>query len=576
MQHQRKKLAVALSVLMTASAVTAKLPQTAQNSLSASAAMTLSDMPSEYQYAADWIWTNRISNEDSTGSKSRRYNVLFDQIIAGKGTLNYVVRWQSYKQVTLAQRQAFEVLVEDSINAWTDYLVGYENWPYDHVNVEIVGWAVLDANSILDRQPDEVVWDNLHSAYDPQYDTSNGYEEIPTVLPSAPEELWSFNYFGDRSHVYPGTRFDMYLWCTQGWPDVGGCGGDWGQRLSDNAYLGMVNGNGFPHVHIHEVGHGFGMTDFYGGEGASDGYPPGGFPGGSSIMMAGSSSVITDFDGWMLRYMWSKVSQESGRFDLANAIDPNTTTPAVTTTTTTTTTTVTTTGPIGTTVPGDVVSLPVNYDANNQYWLVDTNGANQLTLEAIGLPWAGLSGEYGYWDSVDGAWITGSFEYSSSLGEDGIETIEIVIPAEDRTTQLQIQVYYYAQWSNEANDMVAQDPSNVIFNAYGVVTEESETTTTITTTTTTIIETTTTTTTTTETTTATDEIPTASVLGDVNCNGQVRVNDVILLNRFIAEDTAAKDSVSAQGLVNADFNVSGAPNGEDSTAILRYLAGFGA
>ena len=62
------------------------------------------------------------------------------------------------------------------------------------------------------------------------------------------------------------------------------------------------------------------MTDFYGGEGESDGFPPGGFPGGeNSIMMAGSAAKITNFDGWMLCYMWSKIKNDIGRFDLSNA-----------------------------------------------------------------------------------------------------------------------------------------------------------------------------------------------------------------------------------------------------------------
>lgn len=351
MKLSKRIKAAALSVLMTAGfmAYAPEISTTLKDSsFTADAAeLTIDNMPQEYQYAADWIWNNRISNEDSTGSKSKRYNVLFDQIVAGKGTLNYVVRWQSYKTLSLAQREGLEKLVEDGINSWTDYLVGYEDWPYKHVDVNIVGWAVLDRNCILDPQPDEVIFDNLISDYDSTYDTSNGVEEIPDKLPSAPEELWSFNYFHDRTHQYPGTRFDMYLWCTQGFPNIGGCGGDWGQRLSDNAYLAMAESQSNLHVHVHEVGHGFGMTDFYGGEGESNGFPPGGFPGnGSSIMMAGSSAEITDFDGWMLRYMWSKISDESGRFDLANAqpetTEPVTTEPVTEPTTETTTTAVTT------------------------------------------------------------------------------------------------------------------------------------------------------------------------------------------------------------------------------------------
>ncbi len=275
--------------------------------------LTFDDFPSEYRYAADWIWDNRIAVEKST----ERRNTIFDQIVAGKGTINYVVRWQSYKTVTLEQRQQFEKLVSDSINDWAKWLVGYENWPYDHIDVNIVGWAVLDKSVLLDLQPDEIVYDNLLEPYDSRNDTSNGYETIPDVLPSAPSELSRMDHFTDTGYAYPGgldKRFDMYLWATQGFPSIGGCGGDWGQRLSDDAYLNMLDGTGL-HVLEHELGHGFGMTDFYGGEGEANGFPPGGFPGGeNSLMMAGSAMKITDFDGWMLRYMWSKIKDEDGRF----------------------------------------------------------------------------------------------------------------------------------------------------------------------------------------------------------------------------------------------------------------------
>lgn len=168
----------------------------------------------------------------------------------------YLVRWQSYKTVTLEQRRQFQQLVEDSVNAWTDCLRGYDDWPYDHVTVKIVGWAVLDRNCLLDLQPDEVVYDSLISDYDSTYDTSNGYETIPNKLPSAPSERSRMEHFMDTNYVYPGERFDMYLWATQGFPSIGGCGGDWGQRLSDDAYLNMLNGTNL-HVLEHELGHGW-------------------------------------------------------------------------------------------------------------------------------------------------------------------------------------------------------------------------------------------------------------------------------------------------------------------------------
>ena len=278
--------------------------------------LSIEDMPQDYQTAADWIWNNRIVAEKST----ERRNTIFDQIIAGKGTINYVVKWQSHKQLTLEQRQKMEKLVSDSINGWNSWLAGYKNWPYEHIDVKIVGWAVIDESCILDRQPDEIVYTDT-IPYDSQYDNVPDRENnpVPDKEPLAPSSLSRFDHFSDPNYEYPGgldKRFDMYLWGTQGFPSIGGCGGDWGQRLSDDAYINMLDGSNI-HVLEHEIGHGFGMTDFYGGEGESNGFPPGGFPGGeNSLMMAGSATKITDFDGWMLRYMWTKIKDEEGRFDI--------------------------------------------------------------------------------------------------------------------------------------------------------------------------------------------------------------------------------------------------------------------
>ncbi len=88
------------------------------------------------------------------------------------------------------------------------------------------------------------------------------------------------------------------------------------------------------------------------------------------------------------------------------------------------------------------------------------------------------------------------------------------------------------------------------------------------------VETTTTTTTATTTTTTNSTPPpqTATVIGDVNCDGDVKIGDVILLNRFIAEDSAA--IISAQGMLNAEVNGITPVNGDDSIAILRMLAGI--
>ncbi len=62
------------------------------------------------------------------------------------------------------------------------------------------------------------------------------------------------------------------------------------------------------------------------------------------------------------------------------------------------------------------------------------------------------------------------------------------------------------------------------------------------------------------------------LLGDVNCDGLVKINDVILLNRFISEDSAV--IITEQGLLNADADGISGVNSHDSVAILKMLAGI--
>ena len=58
--------------------------------------------------------------------------------------------------------------------------------------------------------------------------------------------------------------------------------------------------------------------------------------------------------------------------------------------------------------------------------------------------------------------------------------------------------------------------------------------------------------------------------GDVNCDGVVKIDDVVMLNRFIAEDA----EVSLEGRANADCAYTESLDSDDSAAILQYLAGL--
>lgn len=264
--------------------------------------LTLANMPSNYKSSIEWVWNNRMVKEGST----LRKNLIFDQIFAGKGTLNYVVRWQSNKSVTLEQRKQIESMLSRQVNHWNALLVGYENWPYTSIKVKVVGWACVNPALILNKQPNEIVYTDYIT------DGLNATDStIPVKLPVAPDPLSRFEHFTESQYAYPGgidKRFDMYLWGTTNFG--GGAGGDWGQRMSDDYILSILNADQ-DEIMEHELGHGFGFPDFY----EEQDRPPGGFPD-KTLMWVGSSITITNWDAWLLRYTWSQLRQDTSRFPL--------------------------------------------------------------------------------------------------------------------------------------------------------------------------------------------------------------------------------------------------------------------
>lgn len=61
--------------------------------------------------------------------------------------------------------------------------------------------------------------------------------------------------------------------------------------------------------------------------------------------------------------------------------------------------------------------------------------------------------------------------------------------------------------------------------------------------------------------------------GDVNCDGQVNIADLILLARYASQGDGV--SVSAEGLVNADCDESDIIDASDISVLSLYLAGLG-
>lgn len=261
----------------------------------------------DWQTKLDWIMEHRIVAE---GYLSRD-DMILQQIVEGGGELRYVVRWQSYQAVAPAQRAAIAGALEKAVNEWTDGLTGADGWPYRHVNVEIVGWAVLDSNVLEDPAPGEIIYDDNAVPRTDAYEEAVPGETIPALIPCAPDRLnhvWRTDNGLQVDSAEP-LRFDMYLWGVQGMNPQTGFGYNWGQELADTAILALDDES--YSILLHEMGHGLGLPDFYGSEGAEDGIPVGGFPTGVSIMEAGSTREIQPFGLEMLRMVWNAIRRKS-------------------------------------------------------------------------------------------------------------------------------------------------------------------------------------------------------------------------------------------------------------------------
>ncbi|CAG1969223.1 unnamed protein product [Fusarium graminearum] len=240
--------------------------------------------PSNLAGALKEVWDHEVKTySDALGFK----NYGWDQVIAGKGQLNVCVRWESSASVTAEQRTKVATALQDSYTSWMKWVSGWDNFPYEDVKINVVGWAVKDKSLLLGSTTGLDIY------------TDTDAEGIPQCSEKCGR---FFHQDGDYSQCPGGAErhYDNSLWLTDGME--GGAGGDWGQRIGREYFMDLL---GTKNIHIlqHEIGHTFALDDFY------DWTPTG---QSKFIMLAGSATEVTDFDGWMLRNWWYELSRERG------------------------------------------------------------------------------------------------------------------------------------------------------------------------------------------------------------------------------------------------------------------------
>ena len=241
--------------------------------------------PSNLAAPLDEVWRHQESTYNNGNLYGFR-NYGWDQLFANGGSINYCVRWDSSAHVTAAQRDAVHAALKRQVKKWMDLLVGHNGWPYAEVPVNVVGWAVRDRAQLewTDTSVDVYVNDIRENA------------------PQCAEPCGRFFHQNGNYANCPGgasRHYDQSLWLTSGFG--GGAGGDWGQRIGSEYFMGALAQSDI-HILLHELGHTYGLDDFY------DWSPDvGGF-----LMKAGSASRITEFDAWMFRDWWRHLKSRYG------------------------------------------------------------------------------------------------------------------------------------------------------------------------------------------------------------------------------------------------------------------------
>ena len=238
------------------------------------------DPPEDLVQPLDEVWQHQEETYDDLYGFG---NYGWDHVMDNGGHLQVCVRWDSDRQVDAELRDRIEDAYAEQYQKWFATMVedgeGWNEWPHTEVPVRVVGWAVRDRA--------QLEWD------DDSVDIYVG--DIREEAPQCPEDLGRF-FHQDGNFPGEGLHYDQSLWLTDGFG--GGAGGDWGQRVGTEYFLDSMDDEDMT-ILLHEIGHTFGLDDFY------DWTPTG---QDSFIMPAGSSPSITEFDAWMFRDWWRHLS----------------------------------------------------------------------------------------------------------------------------------------------------------------------------------------------------------------------------------------------------------------------------
>ncbi|OBR13394.1 Cellulose-binding family ii [Colletotrichum higginsianum IMI 349063] len=282
-----------------------------------------SSVPANYTDTVVQAWGNsmvRFQREMAQYSPAVYKNTAMDQIIDAFGilsTINVCVRWGSNKTLTETTRQQIASQHTKLYNYWFRWLSGHDNFPFEEVKINYIGWAVRDRVQLQGSL------DGL--------DVYTGYTDEQGDLDCNPACSVEKHLDGDFSDCPGGRdhRYHQFLFLNPAWGEYNmGAAMGYGIDVSFHGWETVGSKMGDWPLLLHEMGHTLGFLDYLDLEGNA--VPEGNDPKDvcdvlflppnhpeSFVMKPGNGGLltpprVTEMEGWMLRHWWSRVSRLRG------------------------------------------------------------------------------------------------------------------------------------------------------------------------------------------------------------------------------------------------------------------------
>ncbi|KAH7057110.1 hypothetical protein B0J12DRAFT_567992 [Macrophomina phaseolina] len=269
-------------------------------------------IPEQWKSSLPQVWDNILARAEinTPGMTMKSYeNWAMDQVMDGNGTINLCMRWNSNRTLTQTERQQMVAEYEKTYKKWFEWLPGWDNYPFHDIKFKVVGWAVKDRSLLQGSTDGAAIYTNatdedgqvacdLGCSRDKHLD--GDYSGCPGGQEARFHQFLYFNASSLEVDMGAATGYGTYinLW---GWENVGRKMGDWP-------------------ILLHELGHTFGFPDYL-DDGlknhsiCSNLWLPPNSPE-EFVMKPGDYGAhvpnVTEMEGWMVRYMWSRLSRLRG------------------------------------------------------------------------------------------------------------------------------------------------------------------------------------------------------------------------------------------------------------------------